>query len=111
MLVLLLAAPTVLLAQAPENGTPTAPFDSPLITPTVAATATDVATATDTATATATLTPSPTPTQDLSSAVLQVSPLRIAPDDRPINNLGAMLWLVAALTLVLAGAVVMTVRK
>ena len=105
VLVLLLAAPTALLAQAPGNGTPIFPFDSPLNPPL------STPTATLTATATPTLTPTPTPTQDLSSAVLQVSPLRVAPDDRPLNNTGALLWLVAALALVLAGAVVMTVRK
>lgn len=109
VLVLLLAAPTALLAQAPGNGTPIFPFDSPLNPPLSTPTAT--LTATLTATATPTLTPTPTPTQDLSSAVLQVSPLRVAPDDRPLNNTGALLWLVAALALVLAGAVVMTVRK
>lgn len=105
VLVLLLATPTALLAQAPDNGMPILPFDSPLSTPLPAPTATL------TATATPTLTPTPTPTQDLSSAVLQVSPLRVAPDDRPLNNTGALLWLVAALAFVLAGAVVMTVHK
>lgn len=102
---LLLATPATLLAQAPGNGTPIFPFDSPLPTPL------PTSTATITATPTATPTLTPTPTQDLSSAVLQVSPLRVAPDDRPINTTGALLWLVAALTLVLAGAVVMAVRR
>ncbi|HHW88302.1 MAG TPA: hypothetical protein GX400_19115 [Chloroflexi bacterium] len=101
VLLLLLATSTALLAQAPDNGTPTLPFDSPLTAP--------APTATWTATATPTLTP--TPTQDLSSAVLQVSPLRVAPNDRPLNNTGAMLWLVAALALVFAGAVVMAIKK
>lgn len=104
VLVLLLATSTALLAQAPDNGTPTLPFDSPLMAPTPTATWTAIWTVT----ATPTLTP--TPTQDLSSAVLQVSPLRVAPNDRPLNNTGAMLWLVAALALVFAGAVVMAVK-
>jgi hypothetical protein len=34
-----------------------------------------------------------------------------APNDLPISNTGALLWLAAALILVLAGAVVMAVRK
>lgn len=107
VLVLLLATPATLLAQAPDNGTPAFPFDSPLATPLVTPTPTETATATPTTTPTL----MPTPTQDLSSAVLQVSPLRVAPDDRPINSTGAVLWLVAALTLVLAGAVLMTIKK
>lgn len=107
--VLLLTMPTVLLAQAPGNGTPTFPFDSPLATPSLTPQPTPAATVTATPTATPTLTP--TPTQDLSSAVLQVSPLRVAPDDRPISNTGAILWLVAALTLAFAGAVIMVVKK
>lgn len=112
VLVLLLAAPNALLAQAPDNGTTIFPFDSLLNTPLPTPTATlTTAAPTLTPTLTPTPTPTPTPTQDLSSAVLQVSPLRVAPDDRPLNNTGALLWLVAALALVLAGAVVMTVRK
>ena len=105
VLALLLAAPSTLLAQAPDNGTPAFPFDSPLVTPL------PTPTETVTPTPTATLTPTPTPTQDLSSAVLQVSPLRVAPDDRPLDNTGALGWLVAALALVLAGAVLMAIKK
>jgi hypothetical protein len=103
VLLLLLAMPGALLAQTPDDGTPIFPFDSPLIMP--------LPTATSTATLTATPTLTPTPTPDFSSAVLQVSPLRVAPDDRPINTTNAMLWLVAALTLVFAGAIVMAVKK
>lgn len=109
VLALLLTPSSTLLAQAPDNGTPTFPFDSPLLPPLV--TPLPTPTETVTPTPTATLTPTPTPTQDLSSAVLQVSPLRVAPDDRPLNNTGALGWLIAALALVLAGAVVMAVRK
>lgn len=106
---LLLTMPAALRAQAPDNGTPTFPFDSPLPTP--PSTPTPTATATATSTATSTPTSTPTPTQDLASAVLQVSPLRVAPDDRPLNNTGALLWLVAALSLVLVGALIMVVKK
>jgi hypothetical protein len=109
MLVLLLATPSTLLAQTPDNGTPAFPFDSPLPLPLV--TPLPTPTETVTPTPTATLTPTPTPTQDLSDAVLQVSPLRVAPDDRPLDNTGALGWLVAALALVLAGAVLMAIKK
>jgi hypothetical protein len=111
----LLITPSTLLAQTPDNGTPAFPFDSPLATLIATPTPTETVTATPTAaptlTPTATATLLPTPTQDLSSAVLQVSPLRVAPNDLPISNTGALLWLAAALILVLAGAVVMAVRK
>jgi len=108
-LALLLATPSTLLAQTPDNGTPAFPFDSPLPLPLI--TPLPTPTETVTPTPTTTLTPTPTPTQDLSSAVLQVSPLRVAPDDRPLDNTGALGWLVAALALVLAGAVLMAIKK
>lgn len=115
VLTLLLTTSSTLLAQAPDNGTPAFLFDSPLATLIVTPTPTETVTATPTAaptlTPTATATLLPTPTQDLSSAVLQISPLRVAPNDLPISNTGALLWLAAALTLVLAGAVIMAVRK
>lgn len=107
--------PTVLLAQSPDNGPPPQPFDSPLTAPTLLVTPLPTATATPvptvTPTAAPTATPTPTPTPDLATAVLQVSPLRVAPDARPIAGAGALGWITAALLLVLAGALVMTVSQ
>jgi hypothetical protein len=88
-------------AQTPIIGTPAFPFDSPLATPL----------ATPTPTPTSTVTPSPTPTVDLATAVLQVSPLRVTPEARPAGASSALLWIIAAVALVFAGAVVMAVAQ
>lgn len=102
---MMLCAPAPAGAQAPNDSTPPPPVDSPLLP----------ATSTPAPTATPTSTPSPTPTatptQDLSTAVLQVSPLKLAPDDRPINDIGALSWVTIAALVVLAGAVVMMVAQ
>ena len=100
-LIITVACSAPVQAQTPVTGTPLFPFDSPLATPL----------ATPSPTPTPTATPSPTPTVDLATAVLQVSPLRVTPDDRPANQSGALLWIIAAATLVLAGAVVMAVAQ
>lgn len=96
---LALAAPVC--AQTPITGTPAFPFDSPLATPL----------ATPTPTPSPTATPPPTPTVDLATAVLQVSPLRVTPDARPAGASSALLWSIAAVALVFAGAVVMAVAQ
>lgn len=88
-------------AQTPTNATPVFPFDSPLATPLVTLTPTPSPTAT----------PPPTPTVDLATAVLQVSPLRVTPDARPAGASSALLWSIAAVVLVLAGAIVMAVAQ
>lgn len=84
-------------AQTPITATPAFPFDSPLATPTPSPSPT--------------ATPSPTPTVDLATAVLQVSPLRVTPDARPAGVSSALLWSIAAVVLVFAGAVVMAVAQ
>lgn len=94
-------------AQEPVIGTPLPPIDSPLFpaTPTPSPTATAIPTDTPSPT------PSATPTIDLATAVLQVSPLRLTPDDRPMQDFSALLVVVSALLLVLAGAIVMAVAQ
>jgi hypothetical protein len=102
---------------AQENSTPQPAIDSPLLPPTpiLTPTATPIDTPTVTPTETSTATPSPTPTTtatptpDLAAAALQVSPLRISPDDRPLNESSARPWLALAVALVLTGAIVMLI--
>ena len=105
--VALLALPLAALAQTPPaNGDPAAGFGSPIVPP---PTATDLPSPTPTETATAT--PTFTPTPDLSTAVLQVSPLGIVPDDRPMDTAGALPWLMLAAAIVVAGSAVMVVAQ
>ena len=105
--VALLALPLAALGQTPpDNGAPGAGFDSPIVPP---PTATELPSPTPTETATAT--PTLTPTPDLSTAVLQVSPLGIVPDDHPMDSAGPMPWLMLAALIVVAGAAVMVVAQ
>ncbi len=105
--VALLALPLAALAQTPpDNGAPGAGFDSPIVPPPTA-TALPSPTPTETATATPTFTPTP----DLSTAVLQVSPLGLTPDDRPMDTAGALPWLMLAAAIVVAGSAVMVVAQ
>ncbi|MCB0042443.1 MAG: hypothetical protein M9936_22100 [Caldilinea sp.] len=105
--VALFALPLAALAQTPpDNGAPSGGFVSPIVPP---PTATEVPSPTPTETATAT--PTFTPTPDLSTAVLQVSPLGIVPDDRPMDSAGPLPWLMLAALVVVAGAAVMVVAQ
>ncbi len=103
----LLALPLAALGQTPpDNGDPAGAFVSPIVPP---PTATEVPSPTPTETATAT--PTFTPTPDLSTAVLQVSPLGLVPDDRPMDSAGPMPWLIVAALIVVAGSAVMVVAQ
>ncbi len=113
------AAPATLQAQDDGNATAQPTVDSPLLptplapTPQLTATPTPPPPPTATPSATPTDTASPTPTAtatfDLAAAALQVSPLRIAADDRPIAAGSAMLWIALSAVIVVAGAGVMVV--
>ena len=107
--VALLALPLAALAQTPpDNGDPAGAFVSPIVP---APTATEVPSPTPTPTETATATPTFTPTPDLSTAVLQVSPLGLVPDDRPMDSAGPMPWLIVAALIIVAGSAVMVVAQ
>jgi len=124
IVIVFLASPFAVRAQTSDNGapsaqeTPSAPFDSALPTPvatplpsdTPAPTAPPTSTP-PTSTPAVTATPTPTPTDDLAGAVMQISPLKVAPDERPLNNSGAFAWLATALVVVLVGAVVMAAAR
>lgn len=118
-----IAAPAHIYAQSTGSATEQPAIDSPLL-PTVApATPQPTATpsplpppsptATPSVTPTETASPMPTATAtlDLAAAALQVSPLRITADDRPIAASSAMLWIALAVVIVMAGASVMVVAR
>lgn len=103
--VMLLALPATMLAQTPPaNGNPATAFDSPIVPP-------PTATTLPSPTPTETATPTPTATPDLSAAVLQVSPLALVPDDRPMDTAGPLPWLILAAIIVVAGSAVMVVAE
>lgn len=119
IVIVFFGSPLDVRAQTSDNGapsaqeTPSAPFDSALPTPlaTLLPGDTPMMTATPTSAPAVTAMPTPTPTDNLASAVMQISPLKVAPDDRPFNNSGAFAWLATALVIVLAGAVVMAAAQ
>jgi len=101
----LLALPLAALAQSqPDSTDRAAGFTSPIVP---SATAVDLPSPTVTEAATATLALTPTP--ELLAAVLQVSPLGLVPDDRPMEAAGAMPWLIVAALIVVAGAAALVV--
>ncbi len=105
--------PALVSAQDAGNAAEQPTIDSPLLPSplpsTPSPTSTPSITPTDTPSPTPTATP--TPTLDLAAAALQVSPLRIAADDRPIVANSAMLWIALAAVIVAAGAGVMVVAQ
>lgn len=111
IIVVLFALPTAAHAQTPDNGAPQPAVDSPLLPPTPTPSPTLLPTPSPTPTETPSPAPAATPTPDLSAAVLQVSPLGVAPDDRTITGSSALTWITLAVLIVLAGAVVMTVAQ
>lgn len=82
---------------------------SPLATPALEPVATDTPTAVPAATATPTVVTPPTP--DLAAAVIQVSPLAVAPGDAPLAGRETLPWIAAAVTLILVGGMVMAVSR
>ena len=118
-----IAAPAHIYAQSTGSATEQPAINSPLL-PTVApATPLPPATpsplpppsptATPSVTPTETASPMPTATAtlDLAAAALQVSPLRITADDRPITASSALVWIALAALIVVAGAGVMLVAQ
>ncbi len=107
ILLLALILPLAALAQTPpDDGTPAGGFISPIV-PLPTATELPIPTATETVTATPTFTPTP----DLSAAVLQVSPLGLVPDDRPLAAAVTTPWLMVAALILVAGAIVMVAAQ
>lgn len=82
---------------------------SPLATPDLEPVATDTPTEPPAATATPTAIAPPTP--DLAAAVIQVSPLAVAPGDAPLAGRETLPWIAAAVTLILVGGMVMAMSR
>lgn len=110
---MVMASPARVAAQGGDEYTVQSTVESPL-TPTALQRASEESPSV-TSTLTLTPTPSPMPTEtatpDLVAAALQVSPLRIAPNDRPIDSRDALLWIALAALIALAGAIVMMVAQ
>ncbi|GIK73790.1 MAG: hypothetical protein BroJett021_27780 [Chloroflexota bacterium] len=103
--------PALVSAQDVENAAEQPTIDSPLLPSPSPATPSPTSTPSTTPTDTPRPTPTATPTLDLAAAALQVSPLRIVADDRPIAANSAMLWVALAATIVAAGAGVMVIAQ
>lgn len=115
LIVLLVSAPAPVYAQGVGNVTEQPTIDSPLLPTASPSTPWPTATPSAMSTATPTDTPSPTPTAtatpDLAAAALQVSPLHIAADDRPIGASSALLWIALSALIVVIGAGVMIAAR